>query len=146
MSIPIQSPELRFWPKVNKSPGLGPNGDCWEWQGACVGGGYGRFRTYRRAVYAHCFAYELLVGAIPEGLQLDHLCRVRRCVNPAHLEPVTPKENVVRGRSANREKEHCANGHVFDTANTYRWKGGRYCRECNKERAYQRYHARGGPQ
>lgn len=71
---------------------------CWEWRAAKAGGGYGRFAPDgRRQVQAHRFAYEIVCGAIPDGLDLDHLCRNRGCVNPAHLEPVTRQENVRRG-------------------------------------------------
>lgn len=88
--------EERFWAKVDRS------GDCWRWTGALARGGYGFAvvgsrddpQRYRNA---HRFAYELSVGPIPEGLELDHLCRNRRCVNPAHLEPVTHSENMRRG-------------------------------------------------
>ena len=87
----------RFWPKVNLL------GDCWLWLAYVNHGGYGRFRVgsmtdgTRRTVNAHRWAYEHLVGPIPEGLDLDHLCRVPGCVNPEHLEPVTHRENVARG-------------------------------------------------
>jgi hypothetical protein len=80
----------RFWPKVNKGE------TCWLWQGA-VATGYGVFNAGSgKAVYAHRFAYEELVGPIPNGLTLDHLCRTPRCVNPEHLEPVTQAENSRR--------------------------------------------------
>lgn len=74
-----------------------PNSGCWLWTGFVHPSGYGVIRTGNKNTYAHRCSYELFVGAVPEGLQLDHICRVRCCVNPAHLEPVTPQENVLRG-------------------------------------------------
>ena len=85
-----QDPQQRFWAKVNKTP------DCWLWTGGKHGYGYGRFYLHGRYVRAHRYAYELLVGAIPSGLVIDHLCRVRVCVNPAHLQPVTHQINCQR--------------------------------------------------
>lgn len=85
------NPERRFWLNVRKSDG------CWEWTGSLSGGGYGQFRVHGKQAQVHRFAYGLLVGPVPEGLELDHLCRNRRCVNPAHLEPVTRSINVARG-------------------------------------------------
>lgn len=98
------SPEGRFWSKVDKAgplpkwaPFLGP---CWLWTGHLDRYGYANFGLGKhRMVKVHRFAYELLVGPIPEGLEIDHLCRVRHCVNPAHMEPVTHAENMARGPS-----------------------------------------------
>jgi hypothetical protein len=113
----------RFWPKVDKTSS--PDG-CWLWTAALSQAGYGAFGAERvngrnRFVHAHRFAYELLVGPIPEGLQLDHLCRNRACCNPAHLEPVTLRENLMRGNTVaarNSIKTHCKHGHPFDLENT----------------------------
>src|SRR5687768_9248591 len=119
---------------------LGPD-ECWEWPGFRDRDGYGRLywpTINTRA--AHRVAYELFVGPIPEGLQLDHLCRNRACVNPRHLEPVTQAENARRGAIA--QKTHCANGHPFDGDNTYwRSSGHRTCRACNRENV-RKYSAR----
>jgi hypothetical protein len=87
---------------------------------------------------AHRVSYELLVGPIPQGLQLDHLCRNRRCINPAHLEPVTSRENTMRGETvaaANASRDHCPSGHPYSDSNTIALgKGGRKCRECDRTR------------
>jgi hypothetical protein len=91
-----------------------------------------------RVRQAHRFAWELLRGAIPDGLTLDHLCRNRRCVNPDHLEPVTAVENTMRGQAPhaiNARKTHCLRGHAFDEENTYvRSDGARICRACVRAR------------
>ena len=90
--------QQRFWRRVKETQ----NG-CWQWQGYCLKGhGRVRFRRIGDLFYAHRVAYEFMVGAIPEGLQLDHLCRNRACVRPSHLEPVTSRENTIRGIIARR--------------------------------------------
>lgn len=121
-----------FWAKVDRCD---PD-HCWLWQGTPnVAGGYGRLGKggYARA---HRFAYELLIGPIPKGLTLDHLCRVRLCVNPKHLEPVTIGVNALRGVSPNAQnarKTHCLRGHPFNAKNTYvRTDGHRTCRPCQR--------------
>ncbi|MBO0885095.1 MAG: HNH endonuclease [Mycobacterium sp.] len=86
---------------------------------------------------AHRIAYTWLVGPIPEGFDLDHLCRVRSCVNPAHLEPVPRRTNLLRGRTipaANAAKTHCPHGHPYDDTNTVRNKTGRLCLACRRAR------------
>ncbi len=128
---PRGTPNQRFWAKVNKTDG------CWEWTGVTVNG-YGRFLfTTGKTVRAHRFAYELLVGPIPDGLQLDHLCRNRSCVNPVHLEPVTQQENLRRGNPGKHwsDRTHCDYEHPYDEANTImRSNGTRVCRECGRRR------------
>lgn len=124
-----------------------PNSGCWLWVGAMNSGGYGSFSMNGKSIKPHRFAYERYVGPIPAGLDLDHLCRVRCCVNPAHLEPVARQENALRGArlgtygKANRAKTHCARGHPFVPENLKRVRGrnGRMCRVCdleNKRRYY----------
>lgn len=117
---------------------------CWEWIGARLPTGYGRFRVsvpVRRLVPAHRLAYELYIGPVTEGKVLDHLCRNRRCVNPWHLEPVTNRENLLRGVSQSAEnarKTHCKQGHEFTDENTYRSNGQRMCRACRKAYSHSR--------
>lgn len=128
----------RFWSFTDKR---GPS-ECWNWTGHVSSKGYARIRVRSGLVgpklfmRAHRFAYELLVGAIPDGLTLDHLCRNRRCVNPAHLEAVPDRINVLRGDgppARNARKIRCIRGHLFDDSNTiYRSCGRRRCRECMK--------------
>lgn len=124
----------RFWEKVDAS------GDCWEWTAATNQLGYGQIGAPRNRarLMAHRVAWELLVGPIPEGLELDHLCKNPGCVNPDHLDPVTHAENMRRGEGFDnwqRRKTHCPRGHEYSRENTYvNPKGSRECRTCRKER------------
>ena len=145
--------EERFWSAVNKCgpisasrPELGP---CWLWKLSVnkKRGGYGQFRLGRRTLRAHIVAYRLAGKSIPDGLDLDHLCRIPRCVNPMHLEPVTRGENTRRGMapSAIRSRENrCGQGHEFTPQNTITRKnrpGKRECRECENAAQRRRHQA-----
>ena len=112
---------------------------CWEWTASRTNGGYGAVRMPGLANVAHRALYILLVGGVPEGLHLDHLCRNKLCVNPDHLEPVTQQEN---NRRAGAAKTHCAQSHEYTEANTYRRRNGsRDCRACNRARSNAVYRA-----
>lgn len=109
---------------------------CWLWLGATMANGYGRFAVQRRARLVHRVAYEHLRGKIPDGLTLDHKCRQRNCINPDHLEPVTNRDNILRGggvSARNARKTHCDHGHEFTPANTYVNRGQRLCRLCRRD-------------
>lgn len=122
---------------------------CWLWLGAIAVHGYGKISTR----YAHRVSYETYRGPIPPGLQIDHLCRVRCCINPDHLEAVTAKENKARGfgpAAVHSRQTHCVNGHMFSDANVWIRKlpnnrESRVCKECRKvglRRWYRRHHAK----
>ncbi|HET7406012.1 MAG TPA: HNH endonuclease signature motif containing protein [Mycobacteriales bacterium] len=137
----------RLWKRVDRSdPGV-----CWRYQGlARTPNGYAQIRHGNRMVLAHRLAFELTFGPVPAGLQLDHLCRVRDCVNPAHLEPVTNGENRLRGYIAvgkqrklrPEDRTRCPSGHPYDEDNTViNSRGARVCRVCRRE-ATRRWRAR----
>lgn len=108
---------------------------CWLWQGYVDRKGYGIVRWDGKSRKAHRVTYESLIGPIGDGLQIDHLCRVRNCVNPAHLEAVTMLENIARSIPGNTLKTHCPKGHEYTPENTYTSKvGKRHCRACSAER------------
>lgn len=116
-----------------------PQDGCVLWPGVIGRDGYGLSSVNRRRMVAHRRVYLVAVGSIPDGMQLDHLCRVRLCVNPAHLEPVTPRENTARARelvAVADPRTHCVSGHRMDDGNTYiRPDGsGKDCRTCIRAR------------
>jgi len=123
------TPQQRFLNKV-----MPVVDGCWLWAGGIKPNGYGNFYLEGRTVEAHRFSYEISRGPIPAGLQIDHLCRKTMCVNPAHLEPVTPKENIRRGTRVNSKKTECQNGHPYNDKNTYVWRTQRHCRPCRANR------------
>jgi hypothetical protein len=136
--------EHTFWDRVDRS------GDCWLWTGSTFHYGHGQTHVMYEELgerQAHRVAYRLLVGPIPDGLVLDHLCRNPPCCNPAHLDPVTVGENTRRSPIApstiNAAKTHCKHGHEFTPENTYVMPDGdRACVTCRKRRSAE-YDARG---
>lgn len=134
-----------FWPNVN----VGWTDDCWEWRLSRLPNGYGQFSSGRNrnmSTLAHRVAYEMLVGSVPDGMQVDHLCHNKMCCNPQHLEAVTAQINTQRAhddgliknyRNGNSDKTQCKNGHPFDLVTP---SGRRLCRTCrnNYARDYQR--------
>lgn len=137
---PRPTEEQRFWAKVDKDGAEG----CWLWVGSQSPWGYGVFnraggRGAKGTRHVHRIAYEWCVGPIPDGLEIDHLCRVPLCVNPDHLDPVTHAENNDR----KPKKTHCPHGHEFTPENTKLDKAGyRHCRECTKRHAHTQYQKR----
>jgi len=130
----------RFWRQVQG----GDVRTCWLWTGRPANAGYGKFVDGRKWHQAHRYAFECLIAEIPDGLELDHLCRNRACVNPWHMEPVPHYVNTRRAQLGERISEsrshpvetHCANGHLRTEANTYiPPKGSPRCRICNREEA-----------
>lgn len=145
-------PQDRFWAKVDKNgptpehrPDLGP---CWVWTGARKGKGYGSFFLDGKCRRAHRVAFEWQNGSIPNGLQTDHLCRNRLCVNPDHLEAVDNRTNSLRGVgfvARHAQQTHCLRGHPFTPENTKlepdKYGLKRRCLTCRRQRARARYHA-----
>lgn len=120
--------------------------DCWEWQGSIGSSGYGRISINSKQWLAHRYSYTLFIGDIPDDLVIDHLCRNKICVNPAHLEVVEHGENTRRGEVGlatgrkQRAKTHCPKGHLYAGSNILKSSTGRRCRACQNERSreYQR--------
>lgn len=125
--------EQAVWDKIELT------GFCWLWRGYVDKHGYGYASWEGKSPRAHRIVFETLVGTIPQGLQLDHLCRIRNCVNPCHLEPVSCKENLSRSHNTqatvNTRKTHCAQGHEYTPENTSQEKSQRACKTCKKIRA-----------
>ena len=139
----------RFWKKVAygpvpaSRPDLGP---CWLWVGAKNANGYGKWGNGKQTQYVHVAAYEAAIGPVPGGLELDHLCRVRHCCNPVHLEPVTHQENITRGDAGKylSVRTHCPKGHEYTKENTeLRVRNGsthKRCRTCSRADALAYYY------
>lgn len=139
---PKQTPVERFHAltRVGPVPSNRPElGECWLWKGYVAPGRYAQFKVDGQPHLAHRWSYMTFVGPIPAGMQIDHLCVTPRCVRPTHLEPVTGRENLLRGRTfqaENAAKTECVNGHPFDEANTHITpKGTRRCRACGRDQA-----------
>lgn len=122
--------EQRFWARVDRS------GECWVWTGYVKPNGYASFYPgggrHVPKVYAHRFSFELANGVeLEAGVEIDHTCNTRNCVNPAHLEAVTHRMNLDR---AVERRTHCKHGHAFSGDNVYMWRGNRFCRTCRLAR------------
>lgn len=131
----VDGERVRFEERVCVEPNTG----CWLWIGAVLPKGYGTFtpRGMSESFGAHRLSYRIHVGSIPVGLHIDHLCRQPACVNPAHLEAVTSRENTRRGAKAQRT--HCIAGHELDGQNLYvRRNGTRCCKACMRRRESER--------
>jgi hypothetical protein len=119
--------------RLAKRKQIDPETGCWVYTGHRDADGYGKIWIAGKTCRVHRVSYQLLIGPIPPGLQLDHLCRVRPCFNPAHLEPVTNEENSRRSGLNQRPRTHCPRGDEYTEENTYRdRKGYGSCRTCRK--------------
>lgn len=129
----------KFWRKVERTP------TCWLWNGPKNKSGYGYFSFGKQFKRAHRLSYEEVRGEIPKGMVLDHICRIRNCVNPDHLRIVTNAENVLIGigpTAINARKTHCPQGHEYTKENTYKAQSkdaGRNCIICRKQRGKVRW-------
>lgn len=132
LTIPTRTPTLlaRFQANVR----IDEESGCHIWAADKDGRGYGKFSIRDVYYLAHRVAYTWRNGPIPDGLVLDHLCRVHLCVNPAHLEPVTNRENLARGET-HMVQTHCAAGHSLTGENARHYKGRRICRACERRRS-----------
>lgn len=121
---------------------------CWLWNGPLKKDGYAHISMGGKMYNAHRLVYRHLVGEIAPGIELDHICRVRHCVNPAHLDPVSPRENTYRSGTnnvcvAHAMQTHCKHGHIFDTwTSPSSGKTRRFCRTCALDAARRSYHAK----
>lgn len=140
--VPPPKKILSIKERFLKHADVGEHDECWNWTGNTSVHGYGISCAIKGIkTPAHRVSYKIYCGEVPDGLQIDHLCRNRLCVNPMHLEAVTIQENIRRGMavsSINRRKTHCKYGHPFDEKNTRIWTGEkirmRICRTCRRKR------------
>ena len=140
MSVDHRTVKERFWAKVKKTD------TCWLWTGAPSANGYGRIKTGGVMEYAHRLSLDIAGQELVKGMEVDHLCRNRMCVNPDHLEQVTHQENVLRGEAPSAHlarRTHCSKGHPYDGDNLYnRPDGARICRDCARAASLAWYHRR----
>ncbi len=124
-------PSVSFWEKVEKT------GSCWNWTASLFKNGYGQFWAWGMKWYAHRFSYALHNDVLVTDMTINHLCKNRKCVNPAHLEQITRGENTLHKDSQspsaiNKRKTQCPRGHEYNGINTWVEKNGtRHCRPCN---------------
>lgn len=130
MALSVRDPLWRVVARVEID-----DAGCWVWKGSKHVRGYGHIWVDGSLQYVHRVVYESMVGPVPSGLVLDHLCRNTSCCNPDHLDPVTQRENTLRGVSlfaVNAAKTHCPKGHAYNETNTWWYDGRRYCRACRR--------------
>jgi hypothetical protein len=135
MAKPVSDVRVRFSKRFAVRPG-----GCWEWTARVEPNGYAKFMVKEggkwRSIWAHIVSYTIFRGEVPTGLQLDHICRNRSCVNPEHLRAVTQKVNILSSESPIAKiaaRQTCANGHAYTEENTRMYRGMRYCRTCKRE-------------
>lgn len=134
-ALPDHLDDWQLWTRFWQFVACDLDSRCWLWQRPVAGEGYAVIKVAGTNQPAHRIVYQWLVGRIPPGWVIDHLCRVRHCLNPLHLEAVTHAENIRRGLGApakHGRKTHCPQGHAYDVANTLQVprSGGRRCRQC----------------
>lgn len=130
----IMGSRNRYMQHLLKSKIIIDKAGCWIWQGYISKSGYGQISIKKKSYKAHRLSYQEFKGSIPAGLEIDHLCRVRNCINPGHLEAVTKKENILRGTSfaaTNAKKATCPLGHTYD----HKTVSGRVCSTCVKKKS-----------
>jgi len=128
----------RFWDKVETT------NSCWNWKGCLNNAGYGMFRVNGKNYSPHRFSFETFIHKIPENMIIDHLCKNRSCVNPAHLDFVTNQENIRRGKNYQSKQTHCKRGHEFNAINSrLSIDGKRVCKICRNDNQNKKRKLRG---